>query len=110
MAHSNRNERTPSHLHWTASWQSRGQPHLYAHTCSCSFAHAVLLQPQIGSVIRNPEVSSLVPALMAAIADPNAATKPALSLLLETVFVNTIDAASLVSASADLWAAGWCVG
>jgi hypothetical protein len=52
---------------------------------------------QIGSVIRNPEVSGLVPHLLAAIADPNGATRPALDVLLETVFVNTIDAASLVS-------------
>jgi hypothetical protein len=51
---------------------------------------------QIGSVIRNPEVSGLVPHLLAAIADPNGATRPALDVLLETVFVNTIDAASLV--------------
>lgn len=49
-------------------------------------------------MIRNPEISSLVPALLAAIADPNGATRPALDTLLETVFVNTIDAASLVRA------------
>jgi hypothetical protein len=48
-------------------------------------------------VIRNPEVSGLVPHLLAAIADPNGSTRPALDVLLETVFVNTIDAASLVS-------------
>ena len=47
-------------------------------------------------MIRNPEISSLVPSLLAAIADPNAATRLALDVLLETVFVNTIDAASLV--------------
>lgn len=50
----------------------------------------------MGSVIRNPEVSTLVPCLLAAISDPNAATRIALDVLLETVFVNTIDAASLV--------------
>jgi len=53
--------------------------------------------PQIGSVIRNPEIMDLVPAPLSAIADPNHATKPALEMLLQTVFVNTIDAASLVS-------------
>lgn len=52
---------------------------------------------QIGSVIRNPEIMDLVPYLLAAIADPNHATKTALEVLLQTVFVNTIDAASLVS-------------
>lgn len=52
---------------------------------------------QIGSVIRNPEIMDLVPCLLAAIADPNHATKSALEILLQTVFVNTIDAASLVS-------------
>lgn len=59
--------------------------------------HPSLGPPQIGSVIRNPEVSSLVPSLLAAIADPNANTRAALDILLQTVFVNTIDAASLVS-------------
>jgi hypothetical protein len=52
---------------------------------------------QIGSVIRNPEIMDLVPYLLSAIADPNHATKAALEVLLQTVFVNTIDAASLVS-------------
>ncbi len=50
-------------------------------------------------MIRNPEVQGLVPALLKAIADPNAHTRPALDALLETVFVNTIDAASLVRES-----------
>ncbi|KAF5835979.1 armadillo-type protein [Dunaliella salina] len=50
---------------------------------------------EIGSVIRNPEIMDLVPYLLSAIADPNHATKPALEVLLQTVFVNTIDAASL---------------
>ncbi len=49
-------------------------------------------------MIRNPEVSTLVPSLMAAIAEPNQQTRPALDVLMETVFVNTIDAASLVRA------------
>lgn len=50
---------------------------------------------QVGSVIRNPEVSQLVPVLLAAIGDPNTAGKPALDTLLATTFVNTVDAASL---------------
>ncbi len=48
-------------------------------------------------MIRNPEILDLVPYLLAAIADPNHKTKSALEVLLQTVFVNTIDAASLVS-------------
>lgn len=50
---------------------------------------------EVGSVIRNPEVVTLVPTLMAAVADPEKANKKALDTLLSTVFVNTIDAASL---------------
>lgn len=50
---------------------------------------------QVGSVIRSPEMSALVPALLAAIADPNASTRDCLETLLSTTFVNTIDAPSL---------------
>jgi hypothetical protein len=50
---------------------------------------------QVGSVIRSPEMSALVPALLAAIADPNLATRDCLDTLLSTTFVNTIDAPSL---------------
>ena len=50
---------------------------------------------QVGSVIRNPEVSQMVPVLLAAIGDPNASGKAALDILLSTTFVNTVDAASL---------------
>ncbi|GLC46160.1 hypothetical protein PLESTB_001196200 [Pleodorina starrii] len=50
---------------------------------------------EIGSVIRNPEVQRLVPSLLSAIADPNAATRSCLDILLDTVFINTIDAPSL---------------
>ena len=45
--------------------------------------------PQVGSVIRNPEVAKLVPVLLAAIADPAASNKQCLDTLLATVFVNT---------------------
>ena len=50
---------------------------------------------EVGGVVRNPEVRGLAPALLAAIADPGAAARPALDALLRTSFVNTIDAASL---------------
>lgn len=51
---------------------------------------------EVGSVIKNPEVSKLVPVLMAALADPNKNNKRALDTLLSTIFVNTIDSPSLV--------------
>jgi hypothetical protein len=57
-------------------------------------ASALALQ-QVGSVIRNPEVQNLVPALLAAIERPNDNTRECLDTLLDTVFVNTVDAASL---------------
>jgi hypothetical protein len=50
---------------------------------------------QVGSVIRSPEMAALVPALLSAIADPNASTRSCLDTLLATTFVNTIDAPSL---------------
>ncbi|KAG2489371.1 hypothetical protein HYH03_012201 [Edaphochlamys debaryana] len=50
---------------------------------------------EIGSVIRNPEVQRLVPSLLAAIADPNSNTRACLDVLLDTIFINTIDAPSL---------------
>lgn len=49
----------------------------------------------MGSVIRNHEIQELVPSLLAAICDPNNATRPCLDTLLSTVFINTIDAPSL---------------
>lgn len=51
---------------------------------------------EIGSVIRNPEISRLVPCLLAALAEPSKSNRSALDTLLKTVFVNTVDAASLV--------------
>lgn len=59
-----------------------GVQHIHAHT-------------QVGSVIRNPEVQNLVPALLGAIERPNDRTRECLDTLLDTVFVNTVDAASL---------------
>ncbi|UPQ98417.1 ARM repeat domain-containing protein [Chloropicon primus] len=49
---------------------------------------------EIGSVIRNPEISQISGQLLSALADP-ANTKKALESLLTTRFINTIDAASL---------------
>lgn len=50
---------------------------------------------QVASIIKNPEVSMLVPVLLSALASPNQHSKEALEILLTTTFVNTIDAASL---------------
>jgi len=50
---------------------------------------------QIGGVIRNPEVQKLVKPLLLAIANPNKHAKAALDILLQTVFINTVDAPSL---------------
>jgi hypothetical protein len=49
----------------------------------------------VGSVIRSAEIQELVPALLAALADPNTKSKVALDTLLGTTFVNAVDAASL---------------
>ncbi|KAF2306959.1 hypothetical protein GH714_022778 [Hevea brasiliensis] len=50
---------------------------------------------QVGSVIKNPEISSLVPTLLMGLTDPNDYTKYSLDILLQTTFVNSIDAPSL---------------
>ena len=50
---------------------------------------------QIGSVIRNPEIAVLVPILLAALNDPSTNTKRALSALIHTSFVHSIDPPSL---------------
>ncbi|GAB2287177.1 eIF-2-alpha kinase activator GCN1 [Dionaea muscipula] len=50
---------------------------------------------QVGSVIKNPEILSLVPTLLRALTDPNDHTKYCLDILLQTTFVNSIDAPSL---------------
>jgi len=49
----------------------------------------------LSSVIKNPEISRLVPSLLAAIADPASKTKDALDALLECEFMHSIDAPSL---------------
>lgn len=50
---------------------------------------------QIGSVIRNPEIRKLVPKLLSALNDPAEQTKEALSDLMKTSFVHSVDPASL---------------
>ncbi|CAN4115226.1 unnamed protein product [Withania somnifera] len=50
---------------------------------------------QVGSVIKNPEISALVPTLLMGLTDPNEYTKYSLDILLQTTFVNSIDAPSL---------------
>ncbi|KAL2345847.1 hypothetical protein Fmac_007132 [Flemingia macrophylla] len=50
---------------------------------------------QVGSVIKNPEIAALVPTLLKALSDPNEHTKYSLDILLQTTFVNSIDAPSL---------------
>ena len=50
---------------------------------------------EIGSVIRNPEIAALVPVILDAIIDPNGRTAGCLDTLLDTTFVNSVDAPSL---------------
>lgn len=50
---------------------------------------------QVGSVIRNPEISALVPTLLMSLTDPNEQTRYSLDILLQTTFVNSVDAPSL---------------
>ncbi|KAG6741628.1 hypothetical protein POTOM_054903 [Populus tomentosa] len=50
---------------------------------------------QVGSVIKNSEISSLVPTLLMGLTDPNEYTKYSLDILLQTTFINSIDAPSL---------------
>ena len=40
---------------------------------------------QVGSVIKNPEISALVPILLSALMDPNAHTKHSLDILLQVM-------------------------
>ncbi|KAG0234297.1 armadillo-type protein [Mortierella sp. GBAus27b] len=56
---------------------------------------ARLALTQFGQVISNPEIQGLVPAMMAALCEPNTKTHPALTALLETSFVHYIDSPSL---------------
>nr|GMD37620.1 eIF-2-alpha kinase activator GCN1 isoform X22 [Ipomoea batatas] len=50
---------------------------------------------QVGSVIKNPEISALVPTLLMGLTEPNEYTKYSLDIILQKTFVNTIDAPSL---------------
>ncbi|GMH37879.1 hypothetical protein BSKO_05763 [Bryopsis sp. KO-2023] len=56
---------------------------------------AQLALDEVGATIRNPEVQELVPSLLSAIAQPNKFTRDCSEKLLDTVFVNTINAPSL---------------
>ena len=49
----------------------------------------------VGDVIRNPEIIALSSYLLGAIQDPTMQTKACLDILLETTFVNVVDAPSL---------------
>lgn len=64
-------------------------PHPKVHTA------AELALEEVGSTIRNPEVIELVPDILSAIAYPSKHTVSCLEKLLESKFVNTIDAPSL---------------
>lgn len=50
---------------------------------------------QVGSVIKNPEISALVPTLLMGLQDPNEYAKHSLDILLQTTFINSVDAPSL---------------
>ncbi|CAL5351547.1 unnamed protein product [Camellia sinensis] len=50
---------------------------------------------QVGNVIKNPEIAALVPTLLMGLTDPNDYTKHSLDILLQTTFINSIDAPSL---------------
>ncbi|KAG9447741.1 hypothetical protein H6P81_013869 [Aristolochia fimbriata] len=50
---------------------------------------------QVGSVIKNPEIAALVPKLLMGLTDPNEYTKHSLDILLQTTFINSVDAPSL---------------
>ncbi|CAA7390601.1 unnamed protein product [Spirodela intermedia] len=50
---------------------------------------------QVGNVIKNPEIAALVPTLLMGLTDPNEHTKHSLDILLQTTFINSVDAPSL---------------
>ncbi|TQD88948.1 hypothetical protein C1H46_025540 [Malus baccata] len=65
---------------------------------SCLKKYGIVARLQeglVGSVIKNPEIASLVPTLLLGLSDPNDHTKYSLDVLLQTTFINTIDAPSL---------------
>jgi len=49
----------------------------------------------VGGVIRNPEIQALVPTLLDALSNPTERTPTCMDTLLETTFVNSVDAPSL---------------
>ncbi|KAG6737612.1 hypothetical protein POTOM_059140 [Populus tomentosa] len=50
---------------------------------------------KVGSVIKNPEISSFVPTFLMGLTDPNEYTKYSFDILVQTTFINSIDAPSL---------------
>ena len=56
---------------------------------------AVTALKMIGSVIRNPEIQAVVPALLQALEEPDMKTATSLQILLATKFIHFIDAPSL---------------
>jgi len=56
----------------------------------CSRVLCRVALKQIGAVIRNPEISALVPALLAAISEPASNTAPAIQALITTSFVHSV--------------------
>ncbi|KAG6737613.1 hypothetical protein POTOM_059141 [Populus tomentosa] len=50
---------------------------------------------EVGSVIKNPEISSFVPTFLMGLTDPNEYTKYSFDILVQTTFINSIDAPSL---------------
>eukprot|EP00038_Savillea_parva_P019291 m.27053 g.27053 ORF g.27053 m.27053 type:complete len:2638 (-) comp4371_c0_seq1:195-8108(-) len=50
---------------------------------------------KIGSVIKNPEIQTIVPAILNALDDPDKHSEECLRVLLETAFIHVIDAPSL---------------
>ena len=56
---------------------------------------ASLALKSIGDVIKNPEIQALSKYLLGAIAHPTTHTEKCIDILLETTFVNVVDAPSL---------------
>ncbi|CAE5962839.1 unnamed protein product [Arabidopsis arenosa] len=54
-------------------------------------------------VIKNPEISSLVPTLLLALTDPSEYTRHSLDILLQTAFVNSVDGPSLALLPKDMF-------
>ena len=77
--------------------ESRVSPtHTHRRLCHTVHAHTHLPLPhQVGETIKSPEIKDLVPVLLKALADPHANIRMPLDSVIDTTFVNTVDAASL---------------